>query len=624
MCGTGKGETMDISELREKANALPLKPGVYIMRDKDGTVIYVGKSKLLKNRVSSYFHGAHNAKTEAMIAKIDDFSVIVATSELEALLLENSLIKFHKPHYNILLKDDKGYPFIRLDLESEYPRFSVTNRRENDGAEYFGPYGSRGSTFAAVDALLKALRLPDCPRRFPRDIGRERPCLNYHMGTCDGYCLPEVTRERYRREIDKAVMILKGRARDLIDGMEREMLAAAEALRFEEAAELRDRINAIRNMETRQHVLMKGSADTDAVGFFRGEAKSCFTVLHYVKGQLLGKDMELLDEPVEDTAEALSSLTRQYYMDAPEIPGEVVLTEDTGDMDELRSFLSEKAGRGVGVLVPQRGVKRDYRDAALRNAEEEVKRATTKEERISRTALWLKEALGLPEPPGRIESFDISNTGADDIVAGMVVFRDGRPLKSAYRKFRIKSLENGAPDDYASMREAVERRLQHYKDGDEKFSPLPDLLLIDGGAAHAQCALDAQKKVGVFVPTFGMVKDDRHRTRALITAAGEEISMEAFPAVFAFVGSIQEEVHRYAITFHRDSHRKSVKRSKLDAIPNVGEKRRNDLYRHFGSMKAMSEATVEELMRVVPRNAAVEVYKFFHTQNDPKVGEDNS
>ncbi|MBQ6757448.1 MAG: excinuclease ABC subunit UvrC [Oscillospiraceae bacterium] len=615
---------MDITALREKANALPMKPGVYIMRDKDNAVIYVGKSKLLKNRVSSYFHGAHNAKTEAMVAKVCDFSIIVATSEMEALLLENSLIKFHKPHYNILLKDDKGYPFIRLDLKSEYPRFSVTNRRENDGAEYFGPFGSRGSTFAAIDAMRKALKLPDCSRVFPRDIGKERPCLNYHMGTCDGYCLPSVPQAQYRREIDKAVMILKGKTRDLVDSMEKDMLEAAENLRFEEAAELRDRINAIRNLEEKQHVLMKGASDTDAVGFYRGEAKSCFVVLHYVRGQLLGKDMELLDEPVEDTAEALSSLVRQYYMTSVEIPGEIVLTEDTGDMDEIAGFLTEKAGRNTTVLLPQRGVRRDYREAALRNAEEEVRRATTKAERISKTAQWLMDSLGLDSPPSRIESFDISNTGADDIVAGMVVFKDGKPLKNAYRKFKIKTLENGTPDDYASMREVVERRLQHYKDGDEKFSPLPDLFLIDGGAAHAQCALDAQKKVGVFVPTFGMVKDDRHRTRALITAAGEEISMEAFPAVFAFVGAIQEEVHRYAITFHRLSHRKTVKKSKLDAIANVGEKRKNDLYKYFGSMKAMSEASVDELMRVVPRNAAVEVYKYFHSENNAKVEDENS
>ena len=615
---------MDIAALREKANALPMKPGVYIMRDKDNEVIYVGKSKLLKNRVSSYFHGAHNAKTEAMVAKVCDFSIIVATSEMEALLLENSLIKFHKPHYNILLKDDKGYPFIRLDLGSEYPRFSVTNRREDDGAEYFGPFGSRGSTFAAIDAMRKALKLPDCSRVFPRDIGRERPCLNYHMGTCDGYCLPSVPQEQYRREIDKAVMILKGRTRDLVEAMEKEMFEAAENLRFEEAAEKRDRINAIRSLETKQHVLMKGASDTDAVGFYRGEAKSCFTVLHYVRGQLLGKDMELLDEPVEDTAEALSSLLRQYYMSADEIPGEIVLTEDTGDMEEIAGFLTEKAGRNITVLLPQRGVRRDYREAALRNAEEEVRRATTKAERVSKTAQWLMDSLGLDSPPSRIESFDISNTGRDDIVAGMVVFKDGKPLRNAYRKFRIKTLENGTPDDYASMREVVERRLQHFKDGDEKFSPLPDLFLIDGGAAHAQCAIDAQKKVGVFVPTFGMVKDDRHRTRALITAAGEEISMEAFPAVFAFVGAIQEEVHRYAITYHRDSHRKTVKKSKLDAIPNVGEKRKNDLYKHFGSMKAMGEASVDELMRVVPRNAAVEVYKFFHSENNAEVEDENS
>lgn len=603
---------MTHDELRDKALALPLKPGVYIMRDKDGTVIYVGKAKALKNRVSSYFHGAHNAKTEAMISKIDDFSVIIADSEFEALVLENSLIKHHSPHYNILLKDDKGYPFIRLDLKSEYPHFAVASRRENDGAEYFGPFGSRGATFAAIDAIQKTLRLPDCTRRFPRDIGKERPCLNYHMGACDGYCLESVPQEKHREAINKAVMILKGRSRDLTDMLRADMEKAAEELRFEEAAEKRDMINAITALETRQHVLMKGTSDTDAVGIYRGETKVCFNVLHYISGQLLGKDTELIEDPVEDTAEAMSTLVRQYYMGLEAAPRTVLLTEDTGDMEELERFLTELSGHAVSVTVPKKGIKKDFADAALRNAREETERLTTREERISKTAQWLKDALELPTIPSRVESFDISNTGASDIVASMVVFKDGRPLKNAYRKFKVKDLDG--PDDYASMRQVVARRFQRYVDGDEKFAPLPDLLLIDGGATHAACAKEAMESVGVSVPVFGMVKDDRHRTRALTTPEGEEIGISALPAVFSFIGAIQEEVHRFAITFHRDSHRKSVKKSRLDEIPGVGEKRKNDLFKRFKSMKAIENATIEELSEVVPRNVAAAIIESFNKE----------
>ncbi len=595
-----------------------MKPGVYIMRDKDGTVIYVGKAKLLKNRVSSYFHGAHNAKTEAMISKIADFSVIIADSEFEALVLENSLIKHHSPHYNILLKDDKGYPFIRLDYGKPYPRFSVASRRADDGAEYYGPYGGRGATFSAIDSISKMLKLPDCTRKFPRDVGKERPCLNFQMGQCDGYCLPEVPKEKYDEAIEKARLILKGKSRELIEQLKEEMEELASELKFEEAAAKRDIINSIRSLETKQHVLLKGSSDTDAVGFFRGETKSCFNVLHYIQGQLLGKDSQLLEDPVEDTSEALSLLIRQYYLSQNTVPRNVVLTEDTGDTEELSRFLSELSGHAVSVTVPQRGMKRDYTEAAIRNAEEETKRLTTKQERVSKTAQWLMEALKLPSPPARVEAFDISNTGASDIVASMVVFKDGKPLKRDYRKFKIKTLEKESPDDYASMREVVGRRLERYKNGDEKFSPLPDLMLIDGGARHTACALEAMEKAGVFCPVFGMVKDDRHRTRALITADGEEISISHLPSVFSFIGNIQEEVHRFAITFHRESHIKSAKKSVLDGIPGIGEKRKNELYRAFKSLKNIENASLEELSHVIPRNAASEVYAKLHGEEEKK------
>ena len=602
-----------LDTLREKALALPLKPGVYIMYDESGKVIYVGKAKALKNRVSSYFHGAHNLKTETMISKIADFSVIIASSEFEALVLENSLIKHHSPKYNILLKDDKGYPFIRLDTKSDYPRFSLASKREKDGAEYFGPYGSRGTTKAAIDSLCKCFRLPTCSRKFPRDIGRERPCLNYHMGACDGYCRGIPSQEVYKDAVDKAVMILRGKGRQLVESLTEQMSAAAEELRFEEAARLRDMVSSITALETRQHVLLKGSSDTDAVGLYSGDVKSCFAVLHYVQGQLLGKDSELLDDPLGSAEDGLSVLVRQFYGEREDIPKTILLQEDTGDIEELSKFLSQIAGHTVNVQVPSRGVNREFVQAAVENAREETKRLTSAEERVTKTSQWLMDALGLESPPVRIESFDISNTGQDDIVASMVVFERGRPLKKAYKKFKMKTIEG--TDDYGSMREAVGRRFARYVSGDQNFAPLPDLLLIDGGAAHATAAKEAMEAQGVSLPVFGMVKDDRHRTRALITSEGQEIGLSAFPAAFSFVGRIQEETHRFAIEFHRSLRSKRVKASRLDGIPGVGEKRKEELLKFFKSVKAIEGASLEELSKVVPKNVARAVYDSFHSES---------
>lgn len=603
-----------LEELREKALALPLKPGVYIMQNSAGEVIYVGKAKALKNRVSSYFHGSHNNKTEAMISNISDFSVIIAASEFEALLLENSLIKHYAPKYNILLKDDKGYPFVRLDLKSDYPRFSITSKRAEDGAEYFGPYGTKGATKSAIEAICKCLKLPTCGKVFPKDFGKERPCLNYHMGVCDAWCRGVLTKEEYGTAINRAVMLLRGKGKELTEELQSQMENAAENLKFEEAAELRDMIRSIAALEKKQYVLLRGSSDTDAIGFFAGEVKCCFAVLHYIQGQLLGKDIEMLNNPLldVDSQETLSVLVRQYYGGREGAPETVLLPDDTGDVEELTRYLTQEAGHSVRVTVPQRGKLREFITAAQDNAREEVERRTSKEERISKTALWLRDALKLPTVPERVESFDISNTGSDDIVASMVVFYNGRPLKREYKKFKMKTIEG--TDDYGSMREAVGRRFRRYTEGDKSFSELPDLLLIDGGAAHASAAKEAMESTGVSVPVFGMVKDDRHRTRALVTPDGQEIGIAAFPAVFSFIGNIQEETHHFAIEYHHALRSKRVQASALDGIAGVGEKRKAALLKQFKSIKAIKEASVEELSKVVPKNTANAIYLQFHTK----------
>ena len=600
-----------LDTLREKANNLPLLPGVYIMLDEKSEVIYVGKAKKLKNRVSSYFHGEHLPKVQAMVDKVADFNVIVAASEFEALVLENSLIKRHKPHYNILLKDDKGYPFIRLDMREEYPAMSLANRAAKDGAKYYGPFGSRGQTRNVISTISKALLLPDCSRKFPRDIGKERPCLNYHMGACLGWCLKDSSGEEYRRRMTQAALILDGKSGELLEDLRCQMEQAAEELRFEKAAELRDRMRAVENLSNRQRVIATAFADTDAIGFCRG-AKSCFTVLHFVNGDLVGKDTEMMEEPLEEDSEAISDLVRQYYTaHRGGWPKSILLPCEIEDRQDLEELLSQCSGRRMYIETPKRGERMRLIESAALNAREEIQRRTTAAQRRSKTLEWLQKTLELEQFPERIEAFDVSNLGATGIVAAMTVHVEGKPLKRDYRKFRIKDLE--MQDDYASMYQAVYRRFRHYAEGDEKFAPLPDLLLIDGGDTHAAVAVQAQLDLGFCVPTFGMVKDDRHRTRALISPEGQEIGISQNQAVFALIGGIQEETHRFAIEYQR-SLRSENYGSTLDKIPGVGEKRRNELIKTFKSVKAIREASLEQLRLVVPKNTAQAVYDYFHSE----------
>ena len=600
-----------IAQLREKANKLPLLPGVYIMLNAAGEVIYVGKAKALKNRVTSYFRGEHLPKVAAMVSHVDDFSVIVAASEFEALMLENSLIKRHKPHYNILLRDDKTYPWLRLDESEAYPVFTVVNRAGSDGARYFGPYGGRGVTKSILATLAKALKLPTCGKKFPRDLHKARPCLNWHMGVCEGWCSGAPDEAEYRRRMDQAAQILSGGAKDLAAQLEREMQTAAEELRFEKAAALRDRLSAVKELNNRQTVLRAARADLDAVGFCRS-ARTSFVVLHYADGDLAGKDLEQMPEPLEDDGLAVSALVRQYYTRRGAWPRTILLPAEIEDREPLAELFTQMAGHKVELAVPQRGVKRELVDAAARNAREESVRAESEAERRVKTLEWLQKMMGLDRPIHRMESFDISNTGDFGIVASMVVFVDGKPARSQYRKFKMKTVTH--QDDFASMREAVGRRLAHYKDGDEKFSPLPDVLLIDGGVGQVAAALEAMGEQGYAdIPVFGMVKDDRHRTRALTDPDGREIGISANPAVFALIGNMQEETHRFAIEYHKTLRKKTIG-SKLDGIPGVGEKRRAALLKAFKSVKAVAAASEQELAAVVGPKMAKAVYDHFHKE----------
>ncbi|MBD5149688.1 MAG: excinuclease ABC subunit UvrC [Oscillibacter sp.] len=607
---------MTKEELLEKANSLPLAPGVYLMHGKDGEVIYVGKAKKLKNRVSQYFQAGrgHNIKTHTMVGLVDTFDTIIVGSEFEALVLENALIKQYMPRYNILLKDDKGYPFVRLSREA-YPKFSIASRVSDDGARYYGPYGGRFETRSALDAVKAALHLPTCSKTFPRDIGKERPCLNHHMGRCDGFCRKEMTQEEYNRRIDLAVQLLEGKVRLVTAQLEEEMQRAAEDWKFEEAAALRDRIAAIKVLSKRQKVLAGVCADTDVWGLYLG-AKCCYAVLHYEEGQLTGREAELFAASLDEEPEILSALLLQYYGGKAVVPKEICIPAEIEDQEVLEQLLTEQAKHKVTLRVPQRGERAQVLQMAAANAREEAERQTTSQERSDKTLELLGKMLGLPETPSFLESYDISNTGADDIVASMVVFHGSRPAKERYRRFRIKGLD-GHPDDYKSMEEVLTRRLTHYMEQDKKFMPLPDVMLIDGGEQHAKVARRVTEHFGLAIPIFGMVKDDRHRTRALVTPEGREIGIKGTQVVFSLIGRIQEETHRFAITFNRESHGKSVKGSTLDGIPGVGEARRTALLKHFKSLKAIKEASLEELQAVVPKNAALAVYQWAHPAEAP-------
>ena len=602
-----------IETLHDKAMGLPLLPGVYIMKDRQNKVIYVGKARQLRNRVSTYFHGAHDVKTEAMVAKVADFDYIISDSEFEALILENSLIKHHMPKYNIKLRDDKGYPFIRVDLKSEYPSFEVVSKTANDGALYLGPYGGRSVTHEVISTVSTALKIPTCGKNLSRIIGKERPCLNFHMGTCRAYCQSAALAVQYTEAVETAIDVMQGKTAGLADKLTQEMEKAAESLSFELAAEKRDSLRAIRQLEQKQLVIAGSMSDTDVIGFHRGPAKGCLIVMHYVNGNLISKDTELFDSPIEDDADAVSEVIRQYYGKRGAIPANLYIPVMTPDAELLEEFFTVQAGRKVSISKPQRGDKARLVKTANVNAYEEVERVSTHEEKTLKTLEWLQNALMLDDMPERIEAYDISNTGKSDIVGSMTVFVRCKPLKRDYRHFRIKTGEG--QDDYRSMREVVARRIARYAAGDEKFGALPDLMLIDGGASHASVARDVLREAGVELPVYGMVKDDKHRTRALVSAGGEEIGLSGNPAVFALIGTIQEETHRFAVSYHRNLRSKNSYKSKLDLIEGVGEKRRNSLLKSFGSLKAVSIAEVEKLCEVVPKDVADRIYRYFHEKD---------
>lgn len=602
---------------KEKALKLPMKPGVYLMLGKSGEVIYVGKAKKLYNRVNSYFrsNANHNSKTRLMVSQIKDFDYIITDTEFEALVLENSMIKRHMPKYNILLKDDKGYPSIRLSTKDEYPRFSIVSKPLDDGAEYFGPYGGRVESRRAIETVSELLKLPTCHRKFPEDIGKGRPCLNSHIGRCDAVCAGKVSKAEYNEKIARACMILSGKTDEVTRMLEEKMLDHAEKLEFELAGKLRDEIRAISALATKQKVISSMMSDTDVFGFYAGENKTVFSVLHYIDGSLLETESKMTDTPVyAELPELLEEFIIRYYSGRSRFPREVYIQYELSSAETISRWLSEESGRKVSVICPKRGEKFKLVEMAQQNAKEKAIAEINREEREIRVLEDLKKILNLSDLPRRIESYDISNTSGAEMVAGMIVFKNASTARSEYRRFKIKTLTD--QDDPRAMREVLSRRFIRYRDGDEKFSNKPDLILLDGGKTQVNAVKALFDELSIDIPLFGMVKDEKHSTRALVDIEGREIGIYANPVVFRFISLIQEEVHRFAIDYHRKLREKSMTESSLTKIEGVGKKRAEELLVKFKSIDSIKNASVEQLCTVLPQNVAECVFKYFNNKEE--------
>ena len=604
-----------IRELRERAMRLPLHPGVYIMHDKTGKIIYIGKAKALKNRVSQYFGSErnHDAKVRRMVSCVEYFEYILTDSEFEALILECSLIKQHSPKYNILLKDDKGYDYIRV-TRGPWPRISEAKQILDDGAEYIGPFISSWAVKESVDEALKIFRLPSCSRRFPQDIGKGRPCLNFYIKQCCAPCRGRISEEEYAESVAEALDFLRGGSAQSVRELTKKMNEAAENLQFERAARIRDRLAAIRKMGERQKVVASRVQEQDVIALTQGTDRNCFEVFRFQNGKLSDRETFLMGE-IGDPKAARSEFIERYYSMRGRIPPRVTLDGPTEGMELLGRFLTEKAGRKVTVSVPKKGEQAKLVEMCRSNSAEQLAQATGRTGRETSALDELARLLGLGQPPAYIEAYDISNLAGGENVAGMVVFENGRPLRSAYRKFKIRSVEG--QDDYASMREVIGRRIQEYlkreKDGEEGFERLPDLILLDGGKGHVAAVRPVLEAAGLDVPLFGMVKDDKHRTRA-IAKNGGEIAINSSRSAFTLVSSIQDEVHRFAIGYHRQMRKKTSLSTSLTSIEGVGPVRAKALLRHFRTVAAVRNADLEELAGApsMTRPAAEKIYDYFH------------
>lgn len=588
---------MTEKELRRKAIALPLTPGVYIMKNKDKKIIYIGKAKALKNRVSSYFgsHSNHSLKVIRMVENVDDFDYILCDTEFEALVLECSLIKQHMPKYNILLKDDKGYNYIKITKE-EFPRISECKQMDDDNATYIGPFISNFSVKNAVEETLKIFKLPTCNKKFPRDYNKSRPCLNGFMGNCCALCNGRISKEEYVASVEDAVAFLKGGSAAAVREMTAKMQEYSENLEFEKAAKLRDRIKAIKNLDEKQKVVSINVPEEDVFALVNSTKKACFNVIRFQNGKLTDSEHWLIDS-IDDLPQARLELIERYYSMRDRVPSRIAVDGEIADEELLHQYLESLRKKKVELIHPQKGEHLAIVNLCIKNANEHL---AQNQGRLGREMAALEELgnlLGLTKAPEYIESYDISHTFGADNVAGMVVYHNGRPMKKAYKRFSIKGFDG--QNDVGSMNEVLTRRFKHYyeDDDDSTFKILPDLILLDGGQPQVNAVLPVIRQMKLDVPVFGMVKDNKHRTRA-IAYDGGEIEINSHRAAFTLVSSIQEEVHRFAITYHHKKHQKSSFSTSLTNINGIGDKKAKALLKHFKTISAIKSSSVDDLLQV--------------------------
>lgn len=603
-----------MSILRKKAMALPLLPGVYIMHSADGEIIYIGKAKALRNRVSQYFGSQNNhaEKVRRMVDNVDHFEYIITDSEFEALILECSLIKQHTPKYNILLKDDKGYSYIKVSGD-KWRKISYVLQKNDDNAEYIGPYKSSYYVKSAVEEANKIFMLPTCNRKFPQDFGKGRPCLNYHIKLCTAPCTGKVKFADYNESVEQALAFLKGGSSNSVKDLTKKMEEAAENLEFERAARIRDKISSIKKMGDKQKVVANKVLDEDVIGSFSDGKKTCYQVFRFEGGRLFDRESFVFDSG--DSEGETEEFILRYYTIRDDIPKNIAIDKEFDGLTAMQDWLSEKRGSKVYITVPQRGEQAQLMAMCRSNAAEELaqrKGATVKEYSVLEE---LKELLGLEKIPSYIESYDISNLAGTENVAGMIVYKDGKPYKCAYKKFKIKGFDG--QDDYASMAEVIGRRFNEYlkaEKADDGFGKLPDLILLDGGKGQVAVAKQVLREMNIDVPLFGLVKDDKHRTRA-VTGDGGEISVNSRRALFTFLSKMQDEVHRFAIGYHHERRSKNTFKSSLTEIEGIGEKRARAMLKYFRTIDNISKADLEELEGCpqMTKNAAVAVYRYFHS-----------
>ena len=588
--------------IAEKLNKLPQRPGVYMMKDAAGRIIYVGKAKSLRNRVRQYFQkGAnHSVKTAVMVSKICDLDYIICDSEMEALVLESNLIKENKPRYNILLKDDKHYPYIKITMNEEYPRMLFVRRIENDGARYFGPYPSGYSIKETMELLKNIFMLPHCSKQFPRDLKKDRPCLYYSMGRCSGICQGNTDSIEYKKIFKSIVRFLEGKDEEVTAQLEQEMLEASQNLEFERAALLRDRAASVKRLGEQQKVITDSGGDIDVIAAAAEDSLSSAEVFYIRGGRLIGRDSFDLSSAVnQEPRQLLSEFVPRFYGRGNYIPETVLLSHYIDGLEAVETYLTEKRGKRTHIKVPVRGSNKKTVDMAYNNALKNIENYKTVQvkEKLRRDSVnELAKVLGLEVIPDRIESYDISHISGADSVASMIVFENGKSNRKEYRRFKIKTVEGA--NDTASLREVLYRRFTHEKrEADGKFDKLPDLILLDGGKGQLNAVKSLFDEIGVDIPVFGMVKDDKHRTRALLSENGE-VYLNPVSSEFHLITNIQDEVHRFAIEYHRSLHRKNTMESELEKIEGIGKQKRIALLSHFRSIAKIKAASVDELVRV--------------------------